>query len=158
MNPGFSVGTSGKEPTSQCRRHKQTGVQSLSWEDSLGEGIAPLSSVLAYRIPWTEEPGVLQSVGTQRVRHNWSNLACTQMYNTMGIFLIFRDLQPPPWSILEHFSHSLKETLSSSTFPKFSFATVVCWVTQLCPTLCDPKGRTVAHQAPLSMGFSRQEY
>ena len=80
------------------------------------------------------------------------------MYNTMGIFWIFRVLQPSPQSILEHFSHSLKETLSSSTFPKFSFAIVVCLVTRLCPTLCDPMGQSVAHQAPLSMGFSRQEY
>ena len=41
---------------------------SLGWEDSLGEGMATHSSVLAWRIPWTEEPGGLQSVGSQRVR------------------------------------------------------------------------------------------
>ena len=40
-----------------------------------GEGMATHSSILAWRIPWTEEPGVLQSIGWQRVRHNGSNLA-----------------------------------------------------------------------------------
>ena len=42
-------------------------VQSLGQEDPLGEGIATHSSILAWRIPWTEEPGGLQSVGSQRV-------------------------------------------------------------------------------------------
>ena len=42
-------------------------VQSLGQEDPLGEGIATHSSILAGRIPWTEEPGGLQSMGSQRV-------------------------------------------------------------------------------------------
>ena len=45
-------------------------VQSLSKEDSLEEGMATHSSILARRIPWTEEPGGLQSMGSQRARHN----------------------------------------------------------------------------------------
>ena len=45
-------------------------VQSLGWEDPLEEEIATHSSILAWRIPWTEEPGGSQSVGSQRVRHN----------------------------------------------------------------------------------------
>ena len=40
------------------------------WEDLLEEGMATHSSVLAWRIPWTEEPGGLQSMGSQRVRHD----------------------------------------------------------------------------------------
>ena len=43
----------------------------LGWEDPLEEGIASQSSILAWRIPRTEEPGGLQSIGSQRVRHNW---------------------------------------------------------------------------------------
>ena len=39
--------------------------------------MATHSSILAWRIPWTEEPGGLQSMGSQRVRHNWSNLTDT---------------------------------------------------------------------------------
>ena len=45
-------------------------VQSLSWEDRLEKGMATHSSILAWRIPWTEEPGGLQSMGSKRVRHD----------------------------------------------------------------------------------------
>ena len=48
----------------------ETWVRSLSWEDSLEEGMVTHSSILAWRIPWTEEPGELQSTGSQRVRHD----------------------------------------------------------------------------------------
>ena len=48
----------------------ETWVQSLSQEDSLEKEIATHSSILAWRIPWTEEPGGLQFVGSQRVRHD----------------------------------------------------------------------------------------
>ena len=45
-------------------------VQSLGWEDPLEKGMASHSSVLAWRILWTEEPGRLQSIGSQRVGHD----------------------------------------------------------------------------------------
>ena len=45
---------------------QETQVQSLVWEDPLEEGMVTQSSVLAWRIPWTEEPGGLQSMGSQR--------------------------------------------------------------------------------------------
>ena len=45
-------------------------VQSLSWEDPLEEGMATHSTVLIWRIPWTEEHGGLQSMGSQTVRHD----------------------------------------------------------------------------------------
>ena len=48
-------------------------VQSLGQEDPLEEGMTTLSSILAWRIPWTEEPGELQSVGLHRIRHNRSD-------------------------------------------------------------------------------------
>ena len=44
--------------------------------------MATHSSILAWRIPWTEEPGGLQSMGSQRVRHDWSDLACNAWYAT----------------------------------------------------------------------------
>ena len=56
-----------------------TWVQSLDWEDPLEEGMATHSSILAWRLPWTEELGGLQSGGSQRIRYNWSNLACIQI-------------------------------------------------------------------------------
>ena len=52
-------------------------VWSLGWEDPLEESMATHSSIFAWRIPQTEEPGGLQSIGSQRVRHYWSDLACT---------------------------------------------------------------------------------
>ena len=52
---------------------QETRVQSLGWEDPLEEGMATHSSILAWRIPWTEEPSGLQSMGLQRVWHrNWT--------------------------------------------------------------------------------------
>ena len=49
---------------------RETWIQSLSWEDPLDEGMATHSSVLAWRIPWTEEPGGLQSMGSKRIEHD----------------------------------------------------------------------------------------
>ena len=49
---------------------REIQVRSLGWEDPLEEGIATHSSILAWRIPWTEEPGELQSMGSQRVGHD----------------------------------------------------------------------------------------
>ena len=48
----------------------ETWVRSLGWEDPLEKEMATHSSILAWRIPWTEEPGGLQSMGSQRVRHD----------------------------------------------------------------------------------------
>ena len=48
----------------------ETQVQSLGWKDLLEKGMAIHSSILAWRIPWTEEPGGLQSMGLQRVWHD----------------------------------------------------------------------------------------
>ena len=47
-------------------------VRSLGQEDPLEKGMTTHSSILAWRIPWTEEPGRLQSMGSQRVRHDWA--------------------------------------------------------------------------------------
>ena len=50
---------------------QETRVQSLGWEVPLEKGMAIHSSILAWRIPWTEKPGGQQSVGSQGVRHDW---------------------------------------------------------------------------------------
>ena len=57
---------------------QETWVQSLGWEDALEEDMATHSNILIWRIPWTEEPGELQSKGSRRVGYNWSNLASVQ--------------------------------------------------------------------------------
>ena len=48
----------------------ETWVRSLGWEDPLEKGMAIHSNILAWRILWTEKPGELQSMGSQRVGHN----------------------------------------------------------------------------------------
>ena len=58
-----------KNPAANAR-DIETWVQSLGWEDPLEEDMATHSRILAGRIPWTEEPGGLQSTGSQRVRHD----------------------------------------------------------------------------------------
>ena len=56
---------------------QETQVQSLGREDPLEEGMTTHCSILVWKIPRTEELGGLQSIGSQRVRHDWSDLACT---------------------------------------------------------------------------------
>ena len=51
---------------------QETSVQSLGWEDTLEKEMVTHSSILAWKIPWTEEPGGLQSVGSQRVTQKLS--------------------------------------------------------------------------------------
>ena len=63
---GFLSGSASKESTCNA----VTWVESMGWEDPLEEEMATHSSVLAWEIPWTKEPGGLQSEGSQRVRHN----------------------------------------------------------------------------------------
>ena len=49
---------------------RETQVRALGWEDPLEKKMATHSSTIAWKIPWTEEPGRLQSIGSQRVGHN----------------------------------------------------------------------------------------
>ena len=49
---------------------QETRLQSLGWEDLLEKEMATHSSILVWEMPWTEEPGGLQSVGSQRIRHD----------------------------------------------------------------------------------------
>ena len=56
----------------------ETQVWSLGWEDLLEKGMATYSSIFAWRTPWTEEPGGLQSTGSQKAWHNWVTNSDTQ--------------------------------------------------------------------------------
>ena len=70
---------------------QDTWVRSLGWEVTLEKGMATHSSILAWRIPWTEEPGRLQSMGSQRVGHDsatslsfyipWASLVAQMLKN-----------------------------------------------------------------------------
>ena len=88
----------------------------LNFTPSLEEGMAAHSGILAWRIPWTKEPGGRESMGSPRASHDWSSLACTQAFYPFVVVQSLSRVQllVTPW--------------------------------------------TVAHQVPLFMGFSRQEY
>ena len=62
---------------------RETQVRSLGWEKPPGEGKGNHSSILAWRIPWIKEPGRLKSIGSQRVRHDWTT--------TLSFFLLWRN-------------------------------------------------------------------
>ena len=72
----------------------ETQVQSLGREDPLEKEMATNSSTLAWKIPWTEEPGRLQSMGSQRVRHDWATslhftlLACKFLLLYLHLVLV----------------------------------------------------------------------
>ena len=63
---GFSSGSAVKNLPA-VQEMQETQVRSVGWEDPLEEGTATHSTILAGKIPWTEEPGGLQSMGSQRV-------------------------------------------------------------------------------------------
>ena len=81
---------------------KETQVRILDQEDPLEEGMATGSSLLAWRIPWTEEPGGLQSMGLQRIRHDWSNWA--HMHKEVVGCLFARSISSNIFSIIDQLS------------------------------------------------------
>ena len=80
---------------------------------SLEEGMATHSSIFAWRIPWTEEPGGLQSIGSQRVRHDWSYWACM----SMNIATVTPDFSVAYILKVYHLRGNWCTTISSSNIP-----------------------------------------
>ena len=83
---------------------RETWVQSLGWEYPLEKEMATHSSILAWRISWTEEPGRLQSTGSQRVRHDWAtslslSLSCTDLSHMGPTLLPLKLPYRPPSSV-----------------------------------------------------------
>ena len=74
---------------------QETWVRSLGQEDPLEKKMATYSSIFAWEIPWTEEPGWLQSMGSQRVRHNWSDLAAAAAQGSIkSLFILNQSCLP----------------------------------------------------------------
>ena len=84
MAKGFTGGSDSNQPAMQ-----ETQVRSLSQEDPLEKGMATHSSLLVWRILWTKEPGWLQSIESQKVRHNRASDTFTFMAKNMLNFSIF---------------------------------------------------------------------
>ena len=79
---GFPGDATGKKPACQCRR--QMWIWSLVQEDPLEEGMATHSSILAWKISWTEEPGGLQSLGSQsRTILKWLSMLAPTLLNNL---------------------------------------------------------------------------
>ena len=77
---------------------QETWVPSLDWEDPLQKGMATHSSILAWRIPWTEEPGRLQSLVSKRVRHN----SVTNTFTFIDlVYLLLRGVYTNTWPIFK---------------------------------------------------------
>ena len=108
---------------------QETWVPSLGWEDPLEKGMATHSRILAWRIPWTRvwgdsgswwwtgRPGVLQSVGSQRVRHDWA----TELTD---------------WYLWAHRAFSFETYFFSFIFWKYLFMYVGIWVCWLLAVVC----------------------
>ena len=110
---------------------QETWVRSLGQEDSLEKGMATHFSILAWRIPWTQKPCVLQSMGSQRVGHDW-------VTNYFFLFFLRYWLDTSPknlfkWPMLLLLSHFSRVRLRATP-------------------------QTAAHQAPPSLGFPRHEH
>ena len=116
---------------------QETWIRSLGWEDPLEEEMATHSSILAWEIPWTEEPGRLQSMGFQRVRHSWvTEHANVQMVNTIS-FLSSLYIPPFRLQILmcmkplgnELQCRFLKSTSKEADFEGLNWSSGICMVT-----------------------------
>ena len=132
---------------------RETLVRSLGWEDPLEKEMATHSSTLAWQIPWREEPGRLQSMGSQRVGHhwatelNWRPLNLPPLSPLSFLALLFLPLLSPP---------SPGSRICSKVLTKFISALLLLSRfsrVRLCVTPW-----TADYQAPPSMGFARQEY
>ena len=129
-----------------CLLMQETWVWSLGWEGSLEKGMATHSSILAWRIPWTEESGRLQSTGLQESNMTeWLTLSLSMTNNDgLPVILII--------NMYQKYVH-LDFVLSFSQIDNKP------WWWFSCSVASDSANPwTVACQAPLSMGFSRQNY
>ena len=123
---------------------KEPCIQSLSQEDPLEEGIATHSSILAGRIPWTEEPDGLQFIWSQRVGHDWGNLAhmhesplISPLWSMPLLFSLWVRLISFPSRILELWNFGL---LCFFFFP---------WPSSLSPLSLSKQGSTLSCQCVL---------
>ena len=131
----------------------ETWVLSLGWEDPLERGTATHSSILAWRIPWTEETSRLQSMGSQRVGHDWVTFTSLHFKVGMGwdpvytqgsshtaavslsrCFLLLKEPRSLMTSVnfpvsLNHSSFFFRRNLSMLFVELFLFLSLLFWMT-----------------------------
>ena len=125
------------------------------WEDPLGEDLATHSSILTWRILWTEEPGRIQSIGSQRVGHNWSDLAhprnmASPVAQTVKNLPAMQEMKESYLLSLGWEYHTPAQALPRERKKRKK-------VKSLSHVQLFATPWPVAYQAPPSMGFSRQE-
>ena len=133
---------------------RETRVQSLGREDPLEKEMATLSSILAWKIPWTEEPGRLQSMGLQRVghdketslslskhilKHTYIQKEKNMLHSLMWFQQANNFTQTFRSQILSFVFQNVSEVLlSSCTKTKVQSSVQFNFIAQSCPTLCNP--------------------
>ena len=136
---------------------QETWIQSLGWEDPLEEEMAIHSSTLAWKIPGIEEPGRLQSMGSQRVGHDWvtEQKGTEQMANNVEhlFHVLIGHLYIFFWKVS---TQILCPFLICLSF--YYWVVCVCVLSRFSRVWLFVIPWTTACLAPLSMGFSRQEY
>ena len=131
-------------------------VWSPGWEDPLEKRMAAHSRILAWRIPWTEEPGGLRSIGSQRVGHDWSNLAYTRAhtgnpqnsvssldlsFNSKLVYLV--DISSSSLNVFSRkiecymWKTELLIPMNTSSISSSQSISCCCLVTKSCLTLCE---------------------
>ena len=145
----------------------ETGIQSLGWEDPLEKRMATYSCILAWRSPWTEESGGLQSMGLQNVRQHWATniFTFTRTYHTVklhfivlvntGFLLLFFIWLPS--SMHTQFHISCPYLIFNSVDENFTLKSVIriiplftlseCWEVhgQMCPCISLTQGQPIDH-------------
>ena len=129
---------------------RETWVRSLGQEDPLEKEMATHSSILAWRVPWTEEPGWLPTVGSQRVEHNWVTNTLTFILIWTWIYILASLSNSVPlshFSIFPLFAHIFLHLLCEKA--DSHHLSLICLIVQFqctcmyakslqsCPILCD---------------------
>ena len=111
---------------------QETWVWSLGWEDPLEKEMATHSSILAWRISWTEEPGGLQSMGSQRVGHDWATNTHTDTHisNKEAVSLPnkYIKINNGRALFLTHYSTSMARTALPHESTKSTQSSLVKWM------------------------------
>ena len=111
---------------------QETRVQFLSWENLLEKGMATHSSIPAWRIPWTEEPGGLQSKVSQRVRHDWATNTHTHTYTHPARFRVWSSNVEAQEN--KHFRALISDSDTAFASDEVCTHKCVAWMrTTLCP-------------------------
>ena len=97
INPEPRISAPGASLVAQSVKNlpamQETQIQSLGWEDPLEKGMAAHSTILVGEFPWTEEPGRVQSMGLQRVGHDWA----ANTFTFIAHFVTFKNALIGTW-------------------------------------------------------------